>query len=109
MQVMMQSIQMQYAAAPNETHQDYGGLQDYVGRGYQGNQSSYHVQGVHDKQNISNWRGGRGGRSNINLKHYCWKHIICIYLGKYVRTPEDGEQKYIVWCNKISVSERNCT
>ena len=109
MQVTMQVIQMQYAAAPNETHQDYGGLQDYVGRGYQGNQSSYQIQGVHSKQNSSNWCRGRGGRATINLKPYYWTHRICAHLGKYFRTSEDGQQKYTVWCNKISVSERNLT
>ena len=67
MQVMMQAIQMQYAAAPYEIQQDYVGLQDYVGRVYQGNQSSYHIQGVHGKQNISSWCGGRGGRANSNI------------------------------------------
>ena len=91
MQVVMQVIQMQYAAAPHETHQDYGGLQDYVGRGYQGNQSIYRSQSGNGKQNISNWCGGRGGRSNINLKHYCWTHIICTHPGKDFRTSEDGQ------------------
>ena len=68
-QAMIQTMQMQYAVAPQVARQYYGCLQDYIGRGYQGHQSNYRGQGGRDAQHNRNWRGGRGGRVNSNLKH----------------------------------------
>ena len=87
MQSMIQTIQMHYNAVPHGTIQDYGG------RGYQGNQSSYCVRGRCGTQNNSNWCGGRGGRANSNIKHYCCTHIMYAHPRKDCRTPSDGHQK----------------
>ena len=34
--------------------------------------------------------GGRIGRTNSNLTHYCWTHIMCAHPGKDYRKPADG-------------------
>ena len=107
MQVMIQS--MQYAAAPHVTGQYYRGRQDYGGRGYHSNKSSYLGLGGHGTQNNRNWHGGRGGQANSNFTHYCWTHVMCDHPGKDCRTPADGHQNNKVWCNKMLESNRNCT
>ena len=107
-QLMMQAMQMQITAVPHVTRQDYGGRQDYVGHGYHSNQSSYRGRGGRGSQNNGNWRVGHGGRANSILTHYCLTHGMCAHLGNDCRTPADGHQKDLVWCNKMSGSERNC-
>ena len=76
MQVMMQSLQMKYASGPQNAHQNYGG------RGYPGGHASYCGKGGHGAQRIVNWRGGRGGRVNRDLTHYCWTHGMCDHPSK---------------------------
>ena len=95
MQAMMQVIQMQYAAVPQNSHQDYGG------RGYHRGHSNYRGQGGRGTQHRGNWRGGRGGRVNSYLTHYCYTHGMCAHQGKYCRNPAEEHKKDMAWCNKI--------
>ena len=64
-QAMIQEMQMQYAAGPQNAHQDYGG------RRYHGGHANYCGQGGRGAQRRGNWRGGRGGRVNRDLTHCC--------------------------------------
>ena len=69
----MQAMHIQYSVGPQNAHQDYGGC------GYHGGHVNYHGQGVHGAKRRDNWRGGRGGRFNRDLTHYCWTHGICAH------------------------------
>ena len=100
---MIQAMQMQYAVELQNAHQDYGG------RGYHSGHANYRGQGGCGAQCRVNWRGGRGGRVNRDLTHYCWTHGMCYYPGKYCRTPVEGHKKGALWFKKKSGSKRNCT
>ena len=100
---MIQTIQLQYAAAPQTTYPVYGGRVHYggnnrfigrVGSGY---------------QRRENWWGGCGGRGSSGLDHYLWKHLMCTQQGTNCRTPAESHQNNATWCNKMLGSKRNCT
>ena len=61
------------------------------------------------RTNSGDWRGGRSGQANSNLTHYCWTQRMRDHPGKDCRDPSYGHQKDVVWCNKMSGSEINCT
>ena len=100
---MMQAMQMQYSAAPQSTHQYYGG------RGYYGINESYRGQGGRGVQCRENCRGGSGDLGYSDITHYFCTHGMCIHPGTDCRTPAEDQNKNAVWCNKMSGSERNCT
>ena len=62
-QAMIQEMQMQYAAGPQNAHQDYGG------RRYHGGHANYCGQGVCGAQRRVNWRGCCSGCVNRDLTH----------------------------------------
>ena len=96
MQEMMQAMQLQYAAGPQNSHQDYGSC------GCHGGHANYCGQGGRGVQCRGNWRGGRVGRVNRDLTHYCWNHVICAHPSKGFRTLAEGQNKDAMWYNKIS-------
>ena len=63
MQTMMQTMQMQYSAAPQQAHLDYGI------RGYNGGHNNYFVQRVRGAQRKENWQGGQCGWGNSDITH----------------------------------------
>ena len=81
MQAMMQTIQMKYAAAPQNTHQDYGG------RGYHDGHNNFRCRGGRSAQHQVNWQDGRGGQGNSDFTYYCWNHIMCVHPVTDCRTP----------------------
>ena len=99
----MQAMQLQCAAAPHPTYQNYGG------RGYYGGNKNYLGQGGSCTQCWENWRGGHDGRSSSDLTYWCWTHEICDHPGTYWRTPAKGHKKNAVWCNKMSGSKHKNT
>ena len=103
MQAMIQAMHIQYAAAPQNAHQYYGG------NGYHGGYTNYSGRGGRSAQLRGNLHGGKSGRCNSDLTHYCWTHVMCAYLIKYCRTPSEGHKKDVVCCNKMLGSKRNCT
>ena len=76
MKAIMQAKQMQYAAAPHHTHQNYGG------RGYLGGYTGHRGREGRGAQCKVNWRGGRSGWGNNDLTHYCWTHGMCAHPSK---------------------------
>ena len=103
MKATIQAMQLQYSAGPQNAHQYYGGP------GYHGGHVNYRGQGGCGAQRIGNWRGKSGGHDNRDLTHYCWTHGMCAHLSKYCRTPEEGHNKDMLWCNKMLGSERKFT
>ena len=77
---MMQDMHLQYSAAPQPTHQDYGGCV------YYGGQNKYQGQGGSGAEHQVNWIGGRGGCGSSDLTHYCWTHVMCAHSGTEFRT-----------------------
>ena len=103
MKAMMQLIQLQYVAGPQNAHQDYGV------HGYHSGHAHNRSQGGHGAQRWVNLPGSHGGRVNRDLTHYFLAYGICAHPRKYCRTPAEGHKKDAVWCNKMSGSDRNCT
>ena len=93
---------MQYAAAPQHAHQDFGG------RGCQGGYNNYRGREGRGTQRRGNCCSGRSGQGNSDLTHYCWTHRMCAHTIKYCRMPAEGHKKDTVWCNKMLVSKQNC-
>ena len=85
-QGIMQAIQIQYVAVPQNAHQDHGG------HGYHGGHTNYCGQGRRSTQRRLNWQDGCGGHVNSDITHYCCTHVMCSHPGKYCRTPLEGQR-----------------
>ena len=90
-QTIMQATNLQYATAPYQTHQDYGG------RGYYGGQKNYRGRGGRGAQRRGNWRCGHGGQGSSDIKNYCWKQGMCVHQGTNCRTPTEVHKNNTVW------------
>ena len=99
-QTMMQSMQLIYADAPQPTYQDYGSHVTYIEYNYWG-------RGGCGAQLQGNCRVGCGGRASSDITYYFWKHGMCAHPVNYFRTPAEGYNNNVVWCNKIAGRERN--
>ena len=99
----MRYMQLQYAAAPQPTHQYYGGC------GYYGEHNNFCSQVGHGAQRRGNWRGFHGGRGSSDLTRYCWTHGICDHPGTDWRIPVEGHKMNAVCFNKMLGNESNWT
>ena len=99
----MQTMHIQYSAAPQHTRKVYG-----VSR-YHGGNNNFCGRVVHGDQRRVNCKCGHGSWINSDFTHYCWNCVMFAHTGTDCRTPEEGHKKEAVRRNNISGSERNCT
>ena len=99
MMATLQNMQMQYAAAPQHTHQDY------ENHGYHHGHNHFCGQGGRGAQRQGNWIGGCGGRGSSDLTSYCWTRTMCVHPGTNCRTPTEGYKYNAVWYYTMPVSE----
>ena len=75
MQAIMQTVQIQYSAAPQHTHQDRGGREFHVGN------NNFRGRGGHGAQHQGNWIGCRDGQGSSDLTHCFCNHVMCDHTG----------------------------